>query len=460
MIDRVPPCDIDAEKAVLGACMIGDRAIDDVSVILDGTEFYYKPHSLIYTSIIHLHQSGKAVDMITLSDELKLKGALDNAGGIVYIADLAGQVATMVNAKDHAQIIKSKWQARGLLDLIRKTERRVYDDSFQELMEEMNGHLELLTGTNQDGGLSAYMDIALRTMEHIEKIYVNKGRISGIRTGFDDLDLMTSGWKEGQVIILAGAAKIGKTSLMMRFADRAAIDGHKVAIFSLEMDEKELMTRHLSMASRIPTQDIDNGRLTDSDWGYLVRAASDLSKFPIWVDDRPNLTIQEISAQCKNRKRDKGLDIVIIDYLQLVKPQSGSFNREQEVAQISRQLKLLAKSLHVPVIALSQLSRKVEERQGARPRPSDLRESGAQEQNADKVLFVYRPSYYDILELSYNHKGQTITLPSQGMAEIIVALQRNGPTGSVLARWDESLTSFTPYQLDDIHIEHSTHDNY
>jgi replicative DNA helicase len=404
--ERPLPNDLEAEQSILGACMLRADAIDEAAGILVGDEWYQQAHRTIWSALVSLHAAGTKIDGVTLATELRRTGALERVGGMVYLAKIASETATAVNAAAHARIVREHWVRRQLVDRARVIAAKAYDgqDEAGSLLEQLEAQLGELASGQREDAMSPYVELLAATVERAEKVSANKGRMSGIRSGFADLDRMTGGWQKGDLILLAGRPKMGKSSLALAWADRAARDGHKVAIFSLEMSQVAIGTRHLSMLSRVPSLDLRTGHLEASDWECITKAASELAELPIWVSDHSGQSVSQIRNACKKLQRKSGLDLVIVDYLGLV--QAGRANsREQEVAQMSSGFKALARDLDVPLILLSQLSRKVEERNDRRPVPSDLRDSGALEADCDVLVFVYRPEECGLAEFQFTGAG-------------------------------------------------------
>lgn len=457
--ERMPPADISAEQAVLGACLVSERATEEAMAVLAiddnlGQEFYNGPHRSIWQAIVRLRESGSAVDQLTVGDRLKAAGVLDEAGGLVYVAYLASETVTAANVTYHARLVRKAWVRRRIIESAAKLTQQAYEEreDTEELLESAESTLSSLTLDNPDD-FEAFDVVVSNTLDAIQSVFANKGKLPGISTGFPDIDARTGGLTDGHLILIASRPSVGKTSLGLKIANTAASVGKRVGIFSLEMPKQDLTTRLLSIRSKVPLMDLRMGHLTDQDWLYVSQQVSPLSALPLLIDDRPGLSVGDIRVKCKRWQRT-GLDLVVIDYLGLIKPPRAS-SREQEVAKVSAAIKGLAGELKVPVITLCQLSRKPEQRTDKRPELSDLRDSGSLEADADVVLFIHRPEMSRIKEFPFWSDGQEITIPSHGMAEFIIAKQRNGPTFSTLARWDQSLTNFSPYQLDTRHEESS-----
>lgn len=429
---RVPPQATDVEQSVLGAMLIEREAIPRAIEILSADAFYTSKHQKIYTAMLSLFERGNPVDLITLSDELKRRGELDDVGGAYYLTELTTQVASAANVEYHARIIAEKSLLRKLIETMTGLVGQAYDPSADafELLDEAEGDIFRISETNLRKAASSMNEVLKDTLAHLESIHGREGGITGVPSGFTRLDEMTGGWQKSDLIIIAARPSMGKTAFSLAAARNAALHPEHatgVAIFSLEMSSQQLAQRLLTSEARVNAQSARTGRLSEDDWPRLARAAGRLSAAPIFIDDTPGLGILELRAKCRRLKAEHDIGLVIVDYLQLMHGTVGgrNANREQEIAQISRSLKSLAKELNVPVIALSQLSRAVETRGGdKRPQLSDLRESGSIEQDADVVAFIYRAERYGI---TVDENGNS----TEGLGEIIIGKQRNGPIGDV-----------------------------
>ncbi|MEQ9105171.1 MAG: replicative DNA helicase [Rhodothermales bacterium] len=440
---RVPPQATEVEQSVLGAMLLERDAIPKTIEILAPDAFYSERHNKIYSAILNLFDRGNPVDMITLSDELKRRGELDSVGGSYYLSELTSAVASAANVEYHARIIAEKSLLRKMIETMSTLIGQAYDpgaDAF-ELLDTAEGDIFRISDSQLRRSATSMRDVLKDTIARLESIHGREGGITGVPSGFSRLDQMTGGWQPSDLIIIAARPSMGKTALTLAMARNAAMHAAKpvgVVIFSLEMSAGQLAQRLLTSEARVDAQAARTGRLSDGDWPKLVRAAGRLSDAPIFIDDTPGLTALELRAKCRRLKAEHGIGLVVVDYLQLMhgSGMGKNSNREQEIAGISRSLKGLAKELNVPVIALSQLSRAVETRGGdKRPQLSDLRESGSIEQDADVVAFIYRAARYGI---TVDENGNS----TEGLAEILVSKQRNGPIGDVTLAWVDQYARF------------------
>jgi replicative DNA helicase len=429
---RIPPQAVDVEQAVLGAMLIEAEAIPRAIELLQEDSFYDGRHRRIFGALLSLFERNNPVDLITVSEELKRRGDIEDVGGGAYLTDLTLQVASAANVEHHARIIAEKALLRKMIETMTMLVGSAYEtgsDAFELLDKAESEIFRISESQLRRAGLSM-KEVVKQTLESLEAVHGNEGGITGVPTGFTRLDQMTGGWQKTDLIIIAARPSMGKTAFSLSMARNAALhprDGVGVAIFSLEMGAQQLAQRLLTSEARIDAQAARTGRMNDRDWASLARAAGTLSEAPIYIDDTPSLNVLELRAKCRRLKAEHDIGLVIVDYLQLMHGTGSSknSNREQEIAQISRSLKALAKELNVPVIALSQLSRAVEQRGGdKRPQLSDLRESGSIEQDADVVAFIYRAERYGI---TVDENGNS----TQGIGEIIIGKQRNGPVGDV-----------------------------
>ncbi len=430
---RVPPQAVEVEQSVLGAMLIENEAIPQaVEVLPDESAFYDPRHRRIYRAIQHLFEKSDPVDLITLSDELKRRDELEDAGGTYYLTELSTQVASAANVSYHARIIAEKALLRQMIETMTGLVGKAYDPSADafELLDEAESDIFRISDTQVRKAATSMKDVLKETLEQLESIHGQEGGVTGVPSGFHKLDRLTSGWQDSDLIIVAARPSMGKTAFSLACALNAATHPKRpagVAIFSLEMGAQQLAQRLLTSEARVNAQAARTGRMTDDDWQRLARAAGKLSEAEIFIDDTPGLSVLELRAKARRLKAEHDIGLVVVDYLQLMHAPTNnrSANREQEIAQISRSLKSLAKELNVPVIALSQLSRAVENRGGdKRPQLSDLRESGSIEQDADVVSFIYRAERYGI---TVDEHGNS----TDGLAEIIIGKQRNGPIGTV-----------------------------
>ncbi len=429
---KKPPQNIDAEQSVLGALFIDREAIYKVVKLVTPADFYLESHRLIYQAIIALDDEGKAIDLVTVTDYLKRNNQLDKVGGATYVASLLGMVPTAANVEHYAKIVEEKSVLRNLISAATRIANMGYqgNEEVDKLVSEAEHLFSELSSRRVTKEFISLQEILLEIFKIIENRYRNKGQISGVQTGFVDLDSLCCGLQPGDLIIVAGRPAMGKTSLGMTIAHNVALkENLPVAVFSLEMSRAQLVQRILCSEAMVDQQKVRSGYLEESDWSNLLKAAGNLSQTDLYIDDSAGLTVRQLQAKAKNLKAEKGLGLIVIDYLQLLSGNARE-SRQQEIAEISRSLKNLAKDLDVPVIALAQLSRAVEQRQDKKPIMSDLRESGSLEQDADVVMFIYREEYY-------NPETE-----KKGIAEIIVAKQRNGPTGVVELAFIKEFTKF------------------
>jgi replicative DNA helicase len=432
-LQRVPPQNIEAEQSVLGSMLLEKEAILSASEILKGEDFYKESHKKIFEVIMDLYDKNEPVDLITVSEELRKRNALEEIGGITYITALANSVPTAANVAYHAKIVKDKSIMRKLIHVSTKLVSMGYEEGrdVEEVLDEAERMIFEIAQRRSMEGFASIRDVVIETFDMIEQLYKNKGRMTGVPTGFLDLDEMTSGFQPSDLIIIAARPSMGKTSFALNIAQYAAIrEKVPVAIFSLEMSKEQLVQRMLCAEAHIDSHKLRTGNLDEDDWPKLARAMGPLSEAPIFIDDTPGINIMEMRAKARRLKAEKGLGLILIDYLQLMQGRGNSENRQQEISEISRSLKALARELRVPVVALSQLSRAPEMRQDHRPILSDLRESGSQEQDSDLVAFLYRDEYY--------HPDTD----KKNIAEVIIAKQRNGPTGVIELVWLDKYTKF------------------
>ncbi|MDH3243702.1 MAG: replicative DNA helicase [Saprospiraceae bacterium] len=439
---KIQPQAIPLEEAVLGAIMLDKNALPTVLDILQPDSFYVEGHTLIYKAMLSLFEKTHPIDILTVHEELKLEGTLDHMGGSNYLVELTNKVASAANIEYHARIIAQKHIQRELI----RVSTNIITDSFEdtkdvfELLDDAEQNLFNITQQNLNRGFESIGSLALKAQKQLEELSQKSEGLTGIPSGFTEMDRITSGWQASDLIIVAARPGMGKTSFTLSLAKNAAMDyGKGVALFSLEMSNIQLVQRLISMEAEISSRKLRNGQLEAHEWQQLHTAVEKLSTVPIFIDDTPAINSFELRAKCRRLKMQHDIQLVIIDYLQLM---TGSIDnrksgtREQEISSISRALKGMAKELGIPVIALSQLSRAVETRGGEkRPQLSDLRESGAIEQDADIVSFIYRPEYYDITE----SEGMSL----KGIAEIIIAKHRNGALDTIKLRFIDQFAKFT-----------------
>jgi replicative DNA helicase len=439
--DRRPPYSEDAEQAVLAAMLMDQDAILRAAEHVDDTMFYREGHRRIFRAMLGISERGGVVDPLTLSEELSRRGELDAAGGKDYIGYLVDAVPTAANVGHHAQIVREKALLRRLIEAGTTIVQEAHEAKSEasQLVDEAERRIFEIGQQRGRQGFSRIKELLWPTMEKIEAIHAAGKAITGVPSGFSDLDSMTSGFQPGDLVIIAARPSMGKTSLVMSIAQHAAIEARVgVAVFSLEMSKESLVQRMITSEAHVDSQRLRTGRLTNEDFTLLARAVGILNNAPIWIDDQAGLTLLEIRSRARRLKADNDIGMIIIDYLQLIQGPADSESRTQEVSQISRSLKALGKELNVPVLALSQLSRAPEQRADKRPQLSDLRESGAIEQDADLVMFIYRPEVYDG---PVDKDGNSL----EGRAEIIIGKQRNGPTGIVNVFFHKSYTRFENY---------------
>lgn len=442
---HLQPQAIDVEKIVLGALMIDKDAFSVVSEILRPETFYDPKHQKIYQAIQTLNLNEHPADLITVTEQLKQQGDLDAVGGPAYVVDLTAHVASSAHVEYHARILSKKFLARQLISYASKIETQAFDETIDVdmLMQEAEGQLFELSQKNMKKDYTQIDPVVERAVKAIEKAYENTGGLTGIPSGFTELDKITSGWQPSDLVIIAGRPAMGKTSFALSIAKNVAVDYQvPVALFSLEMSNLQLTQRLMSNVCEIHGSKILNGQFSKHDWDRLDKNLPKLQGKPIYVDDTAGLSVFELRSKARRLVREKGVKLIMVDYLQLMNASGMRFgNRQEEVSTISRSLKGLAKELDIPVLALSQLNRSVETRDskdnidGKRPQLSDLRESGAIEQDADMVLFVHRPEYYRLFE---DEHGNDL----RGKAQIIIAKHRKGATGDVLLQFKGEYTRF------------------
>jgi len=441
-LEKVPPQNLEAERAVLGAMLLEKETIPKVlQIITNSKSFYSEVHTLIYEGIASLFNENKPVDILALKEEFRKKGKLKEVGGASYLADLVNSVPTTVNVAYYAQIVKEKHILRDLLktaDFIRSLS---YDDSqdLDILLDKAQSSIFDITQQRVQTPYRHIKDVLTETFEHIEALYERKEHITGIPTGFAQLDRLTSGFQPSDLVVIAGRPSIGKTSFALNIAEYAGIEANiPLVIFSLESAKEQLVERLLCSEARVDSHKLRTGFLSEDDWSRLTDAAGTLAEAPIYIDDSANIGVLEIRAKARQLKAEHDIKMAIIDYLQLMEGNRRAENRQQQISEISRSLKALAKELNITVVAISQLSRAVEQREDKRPRLSDLRESGAIEQDADLVLSLYREYYY------------SRSSDDEGKAEIIINKQRRGPTDKLDLIFISEYTRFENPELGEI----------
>lgn len=433
--DRLPPQNLEAEQAVLGAILLDNAVLPRVIEILQPEDFYRGPHRRLFAAMLDLFERDESIDLLTLRERLEQKNQLEEVGGAVYLASLVDQVPSAANIAYHARIVREKAMMRGLISAATEIAALSYEGSqdVEQVLDEAERRIFLLSERSVRTGFVPMRDVLKDSIKVIEKLFEKKDHVTGVASGFTDLDQLTCGFQPSDLVIIAGRPSMGKTAFVLNIAEHVGIEARvPVAIFSLEMSREQLVMRMLSSVSGVDGNRLRRGFLSREDWPLLSRAAGKLAEAPIFIDDSAGCTVLEIRAKARRLKADSGLALVIIDYLQLIRGRDRSENRQQEISEISRSLKSLAKELKVPVLALSQLSRAVESRGGdKRPQLSDLRESGAIEQDADVVAFIFREDMYR--DDADQH---------QGVAEVIVRKQRNGPTATVKLAFRKECTRF------------------
>ncbi len=431
---KVPPHSLEAEQTVLGALMIDSTAIEKTLNIINAEDFYYEANSEIYDAIKTIYQFDIPVDIITVSDELKKRGKIDYVGGLEYLAGLTENIVTTKNISAYLNIIKEKSVLRKLINVANELIEKGYkeSDEVQNLIDLAESRIFSLAQNRGSNDFSMVRDVLLTVFNQLEERAKIKGSITGINTGYKDLNRMTAGLQRSDLILLAARPAMGKTSLALNIAMNAAKSGSAVALFSLEMSKEQYVQRLISLESLVESTKLRTGALDDDDWLSLANVMNSISESDLYIDDTASISLFDLMSKCRRLKIDKGLDLVIIDYLQLMSYGGKSESRQQEISSISRGLKQLARELNCPVVALSQLSRAVEQRPDHRPILSDLRESGAIEQDADVVMMLYRDEYY--------HKEES---DKKGIAEVIIAKHRNGPIGTVELVFIDRFTKFS-----------------
>ncbi|RXT08876.1 replicative DNA helicase [Ammoniphilus sp. CFH 90114] len=444
LADRTPPHNIEAEQAVLGAIFLEHEALVSASEILTPNDFYRPSHQRIYQVMVELGERGEPVDLVTVTAALENKKQLEDVGGVTYLTDLANSVPTAANIGYYCRIIEQKAVLRQLIRTATKIVTDGYNQSedLGDLLSDAEKNIMQISQKRSKGGFQHIRNVLMEAYERIEMLSTKKGEITGIPTGYPDLDKMTAGLHRSDLIILAARPAVGKTAFALNVAQNIATRaGESVAVFSLEMGAAQLVMRMICAEGNIDAGKIRTGYLEEEDWRKLTMSIGTLSKAPIFIDDTPGVTAADIRSKCRRLVQEQGsLGLVLIDYLQLISGKAGGDNRQQEVSEISRTLKLMARELNCPVIALSQLSRAVEQRQDKRPMLSDIRESGAIEQDADIVAFLYREDYYD---------KET---EEKNIIEVIIGKHRAGPTGTVKLAFLKEFNKFV--SLDQSHQEH------
>ena len=432
---RRPPCNLDAERAILGAALLDREAVGLAREVIEGAEFYLKEHRLIYAAMLELYEGDQAIDPITVGDRLRKNAELDDAGGLDYVTELQAMVATAANVTYHAGIVREKAVLRELIGASGETvtEAMAGEGEAAEILDRAQGRFFSIGEDSRKGGFVALDKVVPVTFQSIEEAFQNQSDVTGLRTGFRQMDHFTSGLQKGDLLILAARPSMGKTSLALNLAYNVATrENEGVALFSLEMGREQLVLRMLCSATGFNLHHVRRGKLRAEDWPRLTRACDQLSRAPIYIDDTSGMTVLEMKSKARRLQQQHGIGLVIIDYMQLMSGSAKAESRQQEITQISRSLKAMAKDLSVPVLALSQLSRAVESRADHRPMLSDLRESGSIEQDADVVMFIYREEYYSPDDEEARNK-----------ATVLVSKQRNGPTGEFDLHFHKEFTRFS-----------------
>ncbi|MCD2255862.1 replicative DNA helicase [Agrilactobacillus fermenti] len=453
LYDRVPPQDNEAEQSVLGAVFLSSDALVEAMEYLEPEDFYKKAHQLIFQAMIDLNDRNEAIDTVTIKNILDGKNQLEDIGGISYLAELAIAVPTAANVTYYAKIVKEKAMTRQLINVATKIVSKGYEneDDVTTLLDDAERDILAVSEQRGNTGFQSISDVLQESLKNIDNLSQNNDDITGLPTGYRELDKITAGLHEDELIILAARPGVGKTAFALNIAQNIGTKtDNTIALFSLEMGAEQLVNRMLCAEGSIESNHLRTGQLNDEEWNNLIVAMGSLSKASIYIDDTPGVKMAEIRAKCRRLAKEKGnLGLIVIDYLQLIEG-SGQENRQQEVSAISRQLKKLAKELHVPVIALSQLSRGVEQRQDKRPVLSDIRESGSIEQDADIVAFLYREDYYrdseeDSDDNSYTQASEPVSDEDQdvGEVEVIIEKNRSGARGTVKLLFIKSYNKFS-----------------
>ena len=433
LMKRILPHSTEAEQSVIGSMIMSRDAIIEASEIITGADFYQQQYGIVFEAMIELNDEGKAVDLVTLQERLKEKDLPPEISSMEFVRDLLSAVPTSANVKYYAEIVAEKSMLRKLIKTTEEISNACYlgKEKTQDILETTEKKIFDLVQNRGSQEFVPIRQVVLNAIEKIEKASRNQGSVTGIPTGFIDLDYKTSGFQPSDLILVAARPSMGKTAFVLNIAQYMAFRNDvTAAIFSLEMSKEQLVNRLLALESKVDSQNILTGNLEDEEWAKLIEGANIIGNSHLIIDDKPGISISELRSKCRKYKMEHNLGIIFIDYLQLMTGSGRSESRQQEISEISRSLKALARELNVPVVALSQLSRAVEQRPDHRPMLSDLRESGAIEQDADVVMFIYRDDYY-------NKDSE-----NKNIAEIIIAKQRNGPIGTVNLVWMPNYTKF------------------
>lgn len=433
LIKRIQPHSLEAEQSVIGSMIMSKDAIVEASEMITGADFYQQQYGIVFEAMVELHDEGKAVDLVTLQDRLREKELPPEISSMEFVRDLLATVPTSANVKYYAEIVAEKSMLRKLIKTTEEIGNLCYlgKEKTQDILEVTEKKIFDLVQNRGSEEFVPIRQVVLNAIEKIEKASRTQGSVTGIPTGFIDLDYKMSGFQPSDLILVAARPSMGKTAFVLNIAQYMAFHNDvTTAIFSLEMSKEQLVNRLLALESKVDSQNIRTGNLEDEEWAKLIEGANIIGKSHLIIDDKPGISISELRSKCRKYKMEHNLGIIFIDYLQLMTGSGRSESRQQEISEISRSLKALARELNVPVVALSQLSRAVEQRPDHRPMLSDLRESGAIEQDADVVMFIYRDDYY-------NKDSE-----NKNIAEIIIAKQRNGPIGTVNLVWMPNYTKF------------------
>jgi replicative DNA helicase len=455
-LERVPPQNIDAEKAVIASMILDNEAISKALEAIESEDFYVEAHKTIYKAIMHLYDKSTPVDLVTLSEELISKNSLDDIGGATYLNEITRDLATSANVDYYIKIVKEKSELRNLILTSMETIKESYesDEEVSEIIDRAESRIFEVADKKIRSGLMHIRNSVNSTIDFLEKVYHNKGHITGIPSGFTDLDNLTAGFQKSDLIIIAARPSVGKTALILNMSENMGIyKKFKVAIFSLEMSKEQLCQRFICSYSKIDSHKARTGNFGENDFTKITQAAGELMHADIYIDDSSQINVLEMKAKCRRLKAKEGLDAIFVDYLQLLSsPSSHKYeNRQTEVAKISRSLKQLARELEVPVIAAAQLNRMVETRPDKRPLLSDLRDSGAIEQDADLIMFLHRENYQkkkdDNQEKENDNQANDSNKSNEKLekSELIIAKQRNGPTGIINLAFRKQYTRFENY---------------
>jgi replicative DNA helicase len=441
LIKKIPPHSIEAEQSVIGSMIMDKDAIVTASEIISSDDFYHQQYGILFDAMVELFNEGRPVDLVTLKNRLEEKELPEELSSLEFIRDLITAVPTSANVRYYANIVREKAVLRRLIKVTEGITNECYlnREKLEVILEQTEKQVFDVVQNKSAGDFVSIKDVVISSLESIEAAAKNKGRVTGISTGFYDLDYKTAGFQPSDLILIAARPSMGKTAFVLNIAEYVAVKSNiTTAIFSLEMSKDQLVKRILAMNSKVDSQAIRSGELQDDDWIKLVESARTIGNSGLIIDDTPGISIGELRSKCRKFKLEHNLGLVIIDYLQLMTGGSKKTeSRQQEISDISRSLKSLAREIQAPVVALSQLSRAVEQRPDKRPMLSDLRESGAIEQDADVVMFIYRDDYY-------NHDSE-----DAGVSEIIIGKQRNGPTGTVKLAWLSQFTKFANLERSD-----------